>query len=675
MSAFFGGIVAQEITKLTGKYQPIKQMMHYDCFESLPKSEVNRAPRGCRYDDQIRIYGQEVQDKLGKIHTFMVGAGALGCEYVKGFAMMGLGCGEGGLVQVTDNDNIEVSNLNRQFLFRSANVGHSKSETACRIGKEMNPDFNVKAYVSLVAPNTENTFNDEFWESLDFVVNAVDNVKARHYVDGRCVWYEKPLLESGTLGTKANSQMVIPHKTQCYSDSQDPPEESIPMCTLRNFPNQIEHCIEWGRDQFNTLFTDRAQDTISYLQDPKKFMTQVRQNTTTSGALSQLQEIRKVVALAAEGSFAKCVEVARDLFDYHYDHNIRDLKSIFPDDHKDQHGNPFWSGPKRAPHPITFNADDDLHLNYIIACANLVAFNLGVDQERNPEAVRAHAKAYGGKPYVAKQIKVETPEEAKAREAAGQPAAAMEAPGMNDEADIANLVEQLAQLTIGLPQGKIAAADFEKDDDSNFHIAFITASSNLRARNYKIKEADFHKTKLIAGKIIPAIATTTAMITGAVTNEIFKFVQGFDTLEPFKNAFINLAVSLFLFSEPDDVKRTKSKEYDPVMCGPIRAIPEGYTCYDKITVNSGSMSFQEFMDHFKNTMNLDVSMVTCGNVALYNAYMPGGKHAARLPQKIETVYAELSGEPLQRKYLVLELGGGDAEGVDFMMPPIKYVFA
>jgi ubiquitin-activating enzyme E1 len=189
-----------------------------------------------------------VQDKLGKVHTFMVGAGALGCEYVKNFAMMGLGCGAGGLVQVTDNDNIEVSNLNRQFLFRKSNVGHSKSKTACEIGKEMNPDLNVVAFTSLVAPNTENTFNDAFWEDLDFVVNAVDNIKARLYVDGRCVWYEKPLLESGTLGTKANSQMIIPHKTQCYSDSQDPPEESIPMCTLRNFPNQIEHCIEWGRD-------------------------------------------------------------------------------------------------------------------------------------------------------------------------------------------------------------------------------------------------------------------------------------------------------------------------------------------------------------------------------------------------------------------------------------------
>jgi ubiquitin-activating enzyme E1 len=76
----------------------------------------------------------------------MVGAGALGCEYMKSFALMGIGCSEEGKVQCTDNDNIEVSNLNRQFLFRQANVGKSKSETACRIGKDMNSALNVRDY-------------------------------------------------------------------------------------------------------------------------------------------------------------------------------------------------------------------------------------------------------------------------------------------------------------------------------------------------------------------------------------------------------------------------------------------------------------------------------------------------------------------------------------------------
>ena len=64
-----------------------------------------------------------------------------------------------------------------------------------------------------VGLESEGIFNDAFWDKLDLVVNAVDNMNARLFVDSKCVWYEKPLLESGTLGTKANSQMIVPHKT------------------------------------------------------------------------------------------------------------------------------------------------------------------------------------------------------------------------------------------------------------------------------------------------------------------------------------------------------------------------------------------------------------------------------------------------------------------------------
>ena len=125
----------------------MKQWLHYDIFETLPRvAEVNREPLNSRYDDQILVYGREVQEKLSKVKTFMIGAGALGCEYVKAFSLMGLGCSAEGKVTVTDNDNIEVSNLNRQFLFRKNNVGDSKSRVACEIAADINKELNVQDY-------------------------------------------------------------------------------------------------------------------------------------------------------------------------------------------------------------------------------------------------------------------------------------------------------------------------------------------------------------------------------------------------------------------------------------------------------------------------------------------------------------------------------------------------
>ncbi len=64
------------------------------------------------------------------------------------------------------------------------------------------------------------------------------------FMDRRCIYYAKPLLESGTLGTKGNVQVVLPYMTESYGSSQDPPEKTVPMCTIHNFPNVIEHTLQ-----------------------------------------------------------------------------------------------------------------------------------------------------------------------------------------------------------------------------------------------------------------------------------------------------------------------------------------------------------------------------------------------------------------------------------------------
>jgi len=215
MAALFGGLVGQEVLKaISGKFMPISQYLYFDSLESLPSqlpTEASCAPIGSRYDNQIAVFGKEFQEKIENTKEFLVGAGAIGCEMLKNWAMMGLGVGKDGFIYLTDMDSIEKSNLNRQFLFRPWDVTKLKSETAAAAIYKMNKqtEGHIKAFSDRVGTETENIFNDDFWESLSGVTNALDNVDARKYVDLRCVFFRKPLIESGTLGTKGNTQVSI----------------------------------------------------------------------------------------------------------------------------------------------------------------------------------------------------------------------------------------------------------------------------------------------------------------------------------------------------------------------------------------------------------------------------------------------------------------------------------
>lgn len=383
MAAFFGGLTAQEILKaVSGKFHPVKQWLYFDSLESIPenfkRSEELCAPVGSRYDGQIAVFGREYQEKLSNVKQFLVGAGAIGCEMLKNWAMIGLGTGPNGQITITDMDSIEKSNLNRQFLFRPKDVGKMKSNCAAEAVQLMNPDLqgHIVCLRDRVSPETEDVFNEDFWAKLDGVTNALDNVEARTYVDRRCVFFKKPLLESGTLGTKGNTQVVLPGITESYSSSVDPPEQSFPMCTLRSFPNKIEHTIAWARQLFETNFVKPAETANLYLTQPNYLKSALAQGGDQKTTLTTLRDFLKDERAL---TFEDCVSWARMLFEKQYNNAIQQLLYNFPKDSTTSSGQPFWSGPKRAPDPIKFDINNETHYQFLIAATNLHAFNYNIN--------------------------------------------------------------------------------------------------------------------------------------------------------------------------------------------------------------------------------------------------------------------------------------------------------
>ena len=618
MAAVFGGLAAQEVLKaVSGKFHPTVQWMYFDALESLPesskRSEELCAPQNSRYDGQIAVFGKEFQEKLANTKEFLVGAGAIGCEMLKNWAMVGLATGPQGQITVTDMDQIEKSNLNRQFLFRTTDVGKLKSDCAAAAVQRMNPELkgHIVTLRERVGQDSEHIFNEDFWDALDGVTNALDNVDARTYVDRRCVFFRKPLLESGTLGTKGNTQVILPNLTESYSSSRDPPEQSFPMCTLRSFPNRIEHTIAWARDLFQSYFVGPPESVNQYLSQPNY----IQQTLKQSGSEKQtLESLRDFLVTEKPLSFDDCITWARNQFEKQYNNAIQQLLFNFPKDSVTSSGTPFWSGPKRAPTPLKFDGSDPTHLAFIIAGANLHAFNYGI---KNPGV----DKDYYRKVCEDMIIPEFTPKSGVKIQAEENEPAEAPSTSQNDEEELRHLVASLPAPS-SLAGFRLEPVEFEKDDDTNHHIDFITAASNLRAANYEIQQADRHKTKFIAGKIIPAIATTTALVTGLVVLELYKIIDGKTDIEQYKNGFVNLALPFFGFSEP--IASPKGKYQGK----------NGEETVDKLwgRFEVDDIPLQEFVDHFKEK-GLDISMISSGVSLLYASFYPASKLKDRLPMK------------------------------------------
>lgn len=203
------------------------------------------------------------EKKLCDVRVLLVGAGGIGCELLKNLVLSGFR-----RITIIDLDTIDVSNLNRQFLFGKEHVGKSKAQVARDSALSLNPDIEVVAHHDNIM---NSSYGVPFFKEFNLVLNALDNRAARSHVNRMCLAADVPLIESGTAGYLGQVSLIKKNLTGCYDCGPKPTQKTFPGCTIRNTPSELIHCVVWAKHLFNQLFgePDPDQDVSPDTEDPE----------------------------------------------------------------------------------------------------------------------------------------------------------------------------------------------------------------------------------------------------------------------------------------------------------------------------------------------------------------------------------------------------------------------
>ncbi|TBU65593.1 NEDD8 activating enzyme [Dichomitus squalens] len=197
--------------------------------------------------DPSFLAGDEVKEFLReKCKILVIGAGGLGCEILANLALSGFKD-----IHVIDMDTIDISNLNRQFLFRQKDVGKSKAIVAAEFIMNRVPGVKVTPYFGKIQDKDE-----DYYMQFNLIICGLDSVEARRWINATLVNMVdsdnpeslKPLIDGGTEGFKGQARVILPTVTSCYECSLDMLNKptAFPICTIANTPRLPEHCIEWA---------------------------------------------------------------------------------------------------------------------------------------------------------------------------------------------------------------------------------------------------------------------------------------------------------------------------------------------------------------------------------------------------------------------------------------------
>jgi ubiquitin-like 1-activating enzyme E1 B len=365
-------------------------------------------------------------------------------------------------LEVVDLDTIDVSNLNRQFLFRPAHVGRPKSTCAAEVVAAMAPGVRILAHHGNIKTPA---FGVRFIAGFDLVFNALDNVDARRHVNRLCLAASRPLLEAGTSGYAGQAHAIVKGATECLECQPAPPQRTYPICTIRSTPDKPVHAVVWAKELFKLLFGDAAG---SYLYEGGS-------GGGGSGAASS-EYMAAVAALPPVGAPAPAAAAyAAGVFQAVFHDDLAKRLEVAPEAFK---------GARARPVPL------DL----------ATALAGGYDGGAGGNSGGGGGGGVGGA-QLRDQRTLSVAESARL------------------------FLDTLGTLVgDGGSRDTFGAREFSKDAPAD--LDFVTAATNLRAAMFAIPLQSRWEVKSIAGNIIAAIATTNAAVAGLQVLEALKLLRG-----------------------------------------------------------------------------------------------------------------------------------------------------
>lgn len=381
----------------------------------------------------------------------MVGAGGIGCELLKNLVLQGFG-----EIHVVDLDTIDLSNLNRQFLFRTDHIGKPKALVAKDVAQAFNPQVKIEAHHANIK---ESQFNVEWFRGFNIVFNALDNMEARRHVNKMCLAADVPLIESGTTGFNGQVQVIKKGVTACYDCTPKDAPKSFPVCTIRSTPSQPIHCIVWAKSYLlNEMFGASEDESAFDHSDDQDNAKEIEELKKESEALKSIRE-----SVGSE-------KFPQLLFDKVFKSDIERLRSM----------EDMWKS-RQAPQSLDYQAL--------------------LEQAGDALAAKDTILQDGQKVWSLEESLVV----------------------FNDSLD--RLSKRMADLRKSHDgSGPAPMIEFDKDDEDT--LDFVAASANIRSTIFGIERKSRFDIKQMAGNIIPAIATTNAIVAGLCVLQAYKVLKG-----------------------------------------------------------------------------------------------------------------------------------------------------